>query len=148
MISSTKFETMPLYKLHFSKTVLAIEVFILTLIFISIVQLLHGAVLVLTALLFVLLCIRFFRTDSICKKFPPGSALEIRKTPERLIWYDQEVATGYAPAEIKTFITRWFILLQLGKGKSGISKLLLADSFADFNHYTSFRRQLIEMNIC
>lgn len=143
-----KLETAPLYKIRYSKIVVAVEVIILVLIAVSIVHLLEGSGLVLIGLLYVLLTIRFFLVDSISKKIPPGSVIEIRKTPECLIWYDHDLVTHYSIAEIKIFITRWFILLQLGRGKSRTSKLLLVDSFADISHYTCFRRQLIEMNLC
>lgn len=148
MTSPRKSEIAPLYKLRYSTIVVAVEIVILALIFVSIVNLLDGSGLILIGQLYILLTIRFFQTDSTRIKIPAGSAIEIRKSPERLIWYDSELVTNYSTAEIKIFITRWFILLQLGKGKSRTSKLLLVDSFADINHYTCFRRQLIEMNLC
>jgi hypothetical protein len=95
-----------------------------------------------------LLTIHFFRTDSIRAQFN-NNALEIRNNPFKLIWYDPSAEPfEYAANEIKIITSRWFILLQLGKGKSRINRLLLADSFVDNNHYTSFRRLLNEMYLC
>lgn len=148
MTSPEELKAESLYRLRYSRIVLAAELIILTFIAVSIVNLLDGFGFVLIGLLFVLLTILFFQFDSSLKKIPPGSAIEIRKTRECLIWYEHEQATRYSSSEIKIFITRWFILLQLGEGKAFSSKLLLVDSFADINHYTCFRRQLIEMNLC
>lgn len=99
-------------------------------------------------MLFLLIGILFFQTDSIARAFPPDSAIDISHSPDSLKWIDNSQQIIYPSTEIKIFITRWFILLKLGKGKSQVGKLLLSDSFADINHYTNFRRHLIEMYIC
>lgn len=127
---------------------LSIEIIVLMLILLSIVNLISGIWLAPMLILYFLTCIQFFRSDSIIRSFPPGSAIQIDPTQERLIWFENEQQVSYSPDEIKFFITRWFILLKLGKGKSRVSKLLLSDSFADISHYTCFRRQFIEMHIC
>ena len=148
MTLPSKLKTASFYRLRYSRIALGAELVILTLIAGSIINLLDGYGFILTGLLFVLLTILFFQFDSSLKKIPPGSGIEIRKSRECLIWHEHERSTRYPFAEIKIFITRWFILLQLGEGKALNSKLLLVDSFADINHYTCFRRQLIEMNLC
>jgi ABC-type antimicrobial peptide transport system permease subunit len=131
----------------YSKRALFIEIFLLMVILLSILSLISGLWMLLVLMLFLLISILFFQTDSIVRAFPPDGAIDVSQAPESLKWIDNGQETTYPSAEIKIFITRWFILLKLGKGKSQVSKLLLSDSFADINHYTNFRRHLIEMYI-
>lgn len=148
MTSPTKFEAAPYFKLRYSKKFVVAEFVFLVIVFASMVKLLSGIWLAVFILLFVLMSIRFFTSDSIIASFPAGSSIQIRSDPNSLIWYDQSQVSSYTQAEVKILMTRWFILLQLGRGKSRQSKLLLSDSFADINHYTYFRRQLIETYLC
>lgn len=150
MTSPQKFVTAPHYSfnLNYSKKALSLEIFFHGLILVCIVNVIQGWWSVPVVLLFLLLTLRFFQVDSIVAQFKKNTVIEFRHDFETLLWSDETGSTAYSTAEIKIFMTRWFILLQLGKGKTRINRLLLADSFDDISHYTCFRRQLIEKYLC
>lgn len=136
------------FRVSYSGIALCVEILLLIVIFFSIVNLISGIWMLLILALFFLTCIHFYRKDSVIRAFPPGSVIDVHQSPDSLKWIDNEHQIVYPSKHIKIFITRWFILLQLGTGKTRVSKLLLSDSFADINHYTYFRRHLIEMYVC
>ncbi len=144
MTSQQKFATVRLYKLHYSKKIFTLEILIHTLLFFAIINLMYDAWMLIILALYFLLSIRFFLTESIRTQFLYNPAITFRKGVDCLILSDDEGEKLYQSDEVNIFTTRWFILLQLGRGKSRLKKWLLADSFQDMNHYTSFRRQLIE----
>lgn len=148
MTSPQKYAIAPLYKLEYSKKVFGFEIFFHGLILISIFKLISGVWILLILLLYLLLTIRFFQNESVTAQFSNNTTIEFRINPDKLIWTDQTGSSGYLLPDIKIFITRWFILLQLGRGKTKINRLLLADSFDDISRYTCFRRQLIEKYLC
>ncbi len=147
MASPLRSEPAQLYKLKYSRIILGIEIAIHVLLLIAIVQLIQDTWLSLFVLLFVLLTIQFFQTQSIIAQFNQA-AIEIHGQAHKLIWYDQQGEKVYNLDEIKLVASRWFILLQLGQGKQKFNRLVLADSFVDKTHYTRFRRQLNEIKIC
>lgn len=138
----------PRYKLQYSNTIVGLEVFFHVMVFFAILQILHDWWLLGILPLFLLIAIRYFHHESIRSQFPEGSALEFRNNPPRLIWYDGERQQSYFDQDIRCIMTRWFVLLQLGKIGQRKNKLLLADSFDDKSHYTRFRREIIEMTEC
>src|SRR5210317_538692 len=131
MILTTETGIAPHFHLQYSKTILQLEVVLVITIFISIPILISGFWMAPMLLLCCLITLRFFTLESIICAFPLGSSIQLRMNPHTLIWSDGEQQITYPSSEIKYFITRWFILLKLGRGKSQVSKLLLADSFAD-----------------
>jgi len=137
-----------LYNLRYSKTIVGLEIFFHVLVFIAILQSPGGWWLLAMLALFFLIAIRFFAQESIHTQFPRGSRMEIRHKPPRLIWYDHDHWHEYDLQQLRCIMTRWFVLLQFGPYGNRNYKLLLADSFDDKSHYTRFRRQLIEMNLC
>lgn len=136
-----------LYKLNASNTIFYLEIALHLLVLVCLINLITDAWLWLFLLLFLLLSIQFFSHQSIRHQFS-NSSLEIRDSPCIFIWTDRDGETQYSADQVKIITTRWFILLQLGKGRVQKSRLLLADSFVDKSDYTGFRRKLNEMYAC
>ena len=148
MSSPGKYITAPRYNLQYSRTIVGLELFFHALVCIAIVQTVHDWWMLGMLLLYVLIAIHYFQRASIRSEFPVGSAIELRGNPSRLIWYDGESQQSYLDHDIRCIMTRWFVLLQLGKIGQRKNKLLLADSFDDNSHYTRFRREIIEKTEC
>ncbi len=144
MTSPQKFAHVRFYKLFYSKKIFTLEILIHILVLIAIINLMHDLWMLIVLTLYLLLTIRFFQTESVRVQFNHHPAISFRKETDCLALSDDEGDKLYKSDEIKIFTTRWFILLQLGRGKSRLNKWLLSDSFQDMTHYTSFRRQLIE----
>ncbi len=147
MSSTVSSEPAAYFKLTYSKIILGIEIGLHGLLLLCITQVITDAWKILFLVLFTLLSIRFFQSQSIITQFNQA-AIEIRSQLNKLIWYDHQGSQDYQLDEIKLVTSRWFILLQLGKGKDKINRLVLADSFVDKSHYTRFRRYINEMNAC
>lgn len=145
MISSAKSATVRRYKIHFSKTILFLEIIFFLVVLSSLILILSGWWLLAVLLLFFLLAVQFFLHDSIITQYPAGASIEIRMNPDRLICYDLSEESDYFIEDIKIIYSRWFVYIRLQQSPRLYSRLLLADSFDDKNHYSSFRRQLIEM---
>jgi hypothetical protein len=99
--------------------------------------------LILSLITYLLLTFIFFAKYSINRQFSEDTAVEFRSSPDRLIWYDQKTETNFLYDEIEVIITRWFVLLKLGKNSHQINRLMLKDSFENMDHYSSFRRQIL-----
>ncbi len=146
--STTPLATVHHYHLRYSRTVLGIEIALQILVLICLVNSVPLPWLVVFVALLLLLAVHYFQHSSIIHAFPSGSRIELRDTPPTLIWYDAEQSREIPWNRCKIYRTRWFLLLQLDRGAAACHKLLLADSFEDNYHYTRFRRQSIEMNLC
>jgi len=97
----------------------------------------------LPALLMVsLMAFIFFKRYSCRIRFPNHLQIEFRSEPDRLICYDHKMESSYLLDQVDVRLTRWFVLLKLGRFPARLNLALLQDSFEDIHHYTAFRRFL------
>lgn len=145
MTSSVKSATVLRYNIQYSTTVFILEIIFFLVVLTSLILIISGGWLLAVLSLFFLMAGSFFLQDSIITQYPAGAWIEIRMNPDRLICYDQSDESGYFIEDIKILFSRWFVYIRMQQSPRRYSRLLLADSFDDMSHYTSFRRQLIEM---
>jgi hypothetical protein len=103
---------------------------------------------VLFSLLFVLLMYRYFAQFSVLHQYDRATGLEIRPQSSQIVWHNADGTQDFSLDTAKIHMTRWFILLQLGKGSHRVERLLMEDSFPNVDQYCHCRRMLIELNLC
>jgi hypothetical protein len=137
------------FHVRFSPTLFGLEVALHAVVLISIFQLLNFPDLMLFLLLFALLSWKFFKNHPYVKSSNPSCSLMIICHPVVTIrWIELDWQRDYPASEVKILMTRWFILLQLGKGQFKISRILLADSFTSLENYSCCRKNIIETQLC
>ena len=142
MTSPAKSDYVLRYNLRYSRFIFRLEIVLSLIFFASLLAGRFDIWLIPALLMYLLLLYIFFSKFSILRQFSPDSALEFRSSPDRLIWYDQNTETNFLYGEVEVIITRWFVVLKLGKRSNQINRVMLKDSFDDMNHYSSFRRQI------
>ncbi|MBC8212644.1 MAG: hypothetical protein H8E21_16425 [Gammaproteobacteria bacterium] len=143
MTSPAKSDNVLRYKLRYSRFLFKLEVLTSLILLASLLAGRFDLWLLPALCIYLLLIFIFFAKYSIIRQFGSHSAVEFRSSPERLIWYDQNTETDFLQEEIDVIITRWFVLLKLGKRPNQMNRVMLKDSFDDMNHYSSFRRQIL-----
>jgi hypothetical protein len=147
MESATEITVTKPYHVNFSQTLFRIEVALHLLVLISIVQLIDFPYVLLFLILFALLSWNFFTNHPFLDQHKSCS-MSILMTPPVLRWIESGRQHDYPASEVKILMTRWFILLQLGRGRFRISRLLLADSFRSLDDYSCCRKNIIETKLC
>ncbi len=121
-----------------------IEIALHVVVLIALLQLIDWPYVLLFLALFLLLTWRFFHKYYIRHQYAEASQIQWVKNPAGLRWVDAEQEILYPAAQVKILMTRWFILLQLGKGRSRVSRLLLADSFDSSQSFSRCRKIMIQ----
>ena len=121
-----------------------IEIALHVMLLIAILQLIEWPYVLLFVTLFLLLTWQFFHKYYIQHQYSEASQIQWIKNPAGLRWTDAEQEILYPAAQVKILMTRWFILLQLGKGRSRVSRLLLADSFDSSQSFSQCRKIMIQ----
>ncbi len=116
---------------------------------IAIVVELRGGMLILVLAFFAVLAWRYFAQDSSAHAIPTGSAIELNLNQATIIWRQPgRQQRSYPAAETRVIMSRYFVLLALGRRGDRTHKILLPDSFDSINRYTRFRRQIKEIHKC
>jgi hypothetical protein len=147
MNSALKSEVVQFYSITFSRTYFLIEIALHLLVLTSIFQLIAFPELVLFVILFSLFAWKFFTNHPFLDQYKSCSMC-ILKTPPGIRWVESGRQYDYPTSEVKILMTRWFILLQLGRGRFRISRILLADSFNSLDNYSCCRKNIIETKLC
>ena len=133
------------YKLTYSSRLLQLEILFFVIVFTSLMLLVRGWWLLPALVLGGLLCLQFFLRQSVFRQFTEPCAIELRMKPRRLICYYQQGECCFSQEQITIKMSRWFVLIKLRNGSHRFDRILLADSFDNSNHYSQFRRNLIEI---
>lgn len=145
MTSSAKFVDARLFKLRYSSTVFSLEIAFFSLLAASLIAILSMPWLWLWLFALILLVDHFFRYLSVIHQFSDDFRIEFRMNPSRVICYDHKDDFVYGSHQVKTYLSPWFVLLELNHPQRTRRLLLLSDSFQNNSDYAIFRRQLIEL---
>ena len=100
-------------------------------------------------LLFLMLVIgmgwQFFHKYYIQDRYAGRVQIQWCSNPPGIRWTEAGCETTYPVAQVKILMTRWFILLQLGKGRKRVSRLLLSDSFDNSDSYSKCRKLMLQV---
>jgi hypothetical protein len=146
MNSTSKSAASQFFNVRYSRTVYRLELALQLLVLICIVQIIDWPYVLLFVLLFLLLGWQLFYKQSINNPYFNGCQIQILDNPKTINWLVGEGECSYSGQEIKILMTRWFILLQLGQGKTKTKQLLLADSFDSYESYLNCRKLLLRLN--
>jgi hypothetical protein len=91
---------------------------------------------------------KYFRRDSQAVRFAPPCSVVFNLQHENIRWHCARQTLDFPVEQLKVRCTRWFVLLQLGRDRSGYGRqtLLLADSFYSPTLYSRFRRILMQID--
>lgn len=136
------------FKVNYSRSFYYFEISLHILLLICLVELIDWPDLLLFLLLFCLISWQFFNNQSIRVLYKNDCVIQIQENPVSVSWIESDNETRFQSEEIRILLTRWFILLQLGRGKSKLNRILLVDSFDSHAHYSNFRKTVLENKLC